>query len=255
MEIIIYLWLAALGAVFGSFLGCMGYRIPNKIKTTYPSSFCSNCNKSLKWYMNIPVFSYIFLHGKCAYCKHKIGFIYFLCELLGLILFPLNYYLFGLDYNFFIAMILDCVLIVTIVSDFLYYYISDRVLIMSGLLVVICLYFFEGPTEMLYRIAAAVVLFLVMIGIKILGNSMFGRESLGDGDIKLMAVIGLSLGIFNSFITLFFASVIALIFSLITIKKHKDGMIPFGPFLIIGALILVYFGSIITPFITEFFSL
>ncbi len=255
MDLIIYLWLAALGAVFGSFLGCMGYRIPNKIKTTYPSSFCSSCKKPLKWYMNIPVFSYIFLHGKCAYCKSKIGFIYFLCELLGLILFPLNYFLFKFDMNFFLATILDCVLIVTIVSDFLYYYISDRVLVISGILLIGVHYFFNGPTEMLYKLAGAAVLFLVMIGIKILGNSMFGRESLGDGDIKLMAVIALALGIFNSFIVLFFASVIALIFSLITIKKHKDGVIPFGPFLIIGSLILVYFGSIITPFVTEFFSL
>lgn len=255
MEIIIYIWLAALGAVFGSFLGCMGYRIPNKIKTTYPSSFCSNCKKPLKWYMNIPIFSYIFLHGKCSYCKSKIGFIYFLCELLGFILFPLNYFLFKFDMNFFLATIFDCILIVTIVSDFLYYYISDRVLIISGLSILIVLYAFLGPTEMLYRLAYAFVLFLVMLGIKFLGNSMFGRESLGDGDIKLMAVIGLTLGIFNSFVTLFFASVIALIFSLITLKKHKDGVIPFGPFLIIGAMILIYFGNILIPYITELFSL
>ena len=50
----------------GSFLGCMGYRIPNKIKTTYPSSFCSSCKKPLKWYMNIPLLSFILLKGKCA---------------------------------------------------------------------------------------------------------------------------------------------------------------------------------------------
>ncbi len=255
MEIIIYLWLAALGSIFGSFLGCMGYRIPNKIKTTYPSSFCSNCKKPLKWYMNIPVFSYIFLKGKCAYCGSKIGFIYFLCELLGLILFPLNYYLFKFDMNFFIATIIDCVLIVTIVSDFLFYYISDRVLIISGLLLIGVQYFYTGPTEMLYTLAGAGILFLVMLGIKILGNSMFGRESLGDGDIKLMAVIALALGVFNSFIVLFFASIIALIFSLITIKRNKEGIIPFGPFLLIGALILIYFGSIINPFVIEFFSL
>ena len=255
MEAIIYIWLAALGAVFGSFLGCMGYRIPNKIKTTYPSSFCSNCKKPLKWYMNIPVFSYIFLHGKCAYCKSKIGVIYFICELFGLVLFPMNYYLFKFDMNFFLSTIFDCLLIVTIVSDFLYYYISDRVLIISGLLILIVLYAFEGPTEMLYSLAYALVLFLVMLGLKFLGNSMFGRESLGDGDIKLMAVIGLALGIFNSFVTLFFASVIALIFSLITIKKHEDGVIPFGPFIIFGAMLLIYFGNIITPYLTELFSL
>ena len=92
-----------------------------------------------------------------------------------------------------------------------------------------------------------------MIGIKILGNSMFGRESLGDGDIKLMAVIGLSLGIIDSFVTLFFASVIALIFSIITLSKHKDGVIPFGPFLIMGALIMIYFGSILDPIIDTLF--
>ena len=110
-----------------------------------------------------------------------------------------------------------------------------------------------GLTESLYRIASAGILFLVMIGIKILGNSMFGRESLGDGDIKLMAVIGLALGLINSFAALFFASVIALIFSLITLSKHKDGVIPFGPFLLIGALIMMYFGSIIGPFLDKLF--
>ena len=74
---IISICLFILGAIFGSFLSCMGYRIPNKIKTTYPSSFCPMCKKSLKWYMNIPIFSYIFQKGRCVYCHKKIGFIYF----------------------------------------------------------------------------------------------------------------------------------------------------------------------------------
>ncbi len=253
MDFIIYIWLFIMGSVFGSFLGCMGYRIPNKIKTTYPSSFCASCKKSLKWYMNIPIFSYIFQKGKCAYCHKKIGPIYFICELLGAILFPLNFYLFDFTPYFFLATIMDCVLIVTIVSDFLYFYISDRVIIISFILIFITLYFDIGLTDSLYRVVSAIILFLVMIGIKILGNSMFGRESLGDGDIKLMAVIGLSLGIIDSFVTLFFASVIALIFSIITLSKHKDGVIPFGPFLIMGALIMIYFGSILDPIIDTLF--
>ena len=253
MDFIIYIWLFIIGSVFGSFLGCMGYRIPNKIKTTYPSSFCASCKKSLKWYMNIPIFSYIFQKGKCAYCHKKIGPIYFICELLGAILFPLNFYLFDFTPYFFLATIMDCVLIVTIVSDFLYFYISDRVIIISFILIFITLYFDIGLTDSLYRVVSAIILFLVMIGIKILGNSMFGRESLGDGDIKLMAVIGLSLGIIDSFVTLFFASVIALIFSIITLSKHKDGVIPFGPFLIMGALIMIYFGSILDPIIDTLF--
>ena len=55
MQIMIIIFLTILGAIMGSFLGCMGYRIPNKIKTTYPSSFCADCGKPLKWYMNITI--------------------------------------------------------------------------------------------------------------------------------------------------------------------------------------------------------
>lgn len=248
-------WLFIFGAIFGSFLGCMGYRIPNKIKTTYPSSFCSSCKKTLKWWMNIPIASYIVLGGKCAYCKKKIGFIYFLCEVLCACLFVLSYYLFKFDINFFLSVILTCALIVTIVSDFKYYYISDRVLIISEILIIITLFVFKEPTEALIHIASGVIIFLVMIGLKILGNGMFGRESLGDGDIKLMGVIGTALGLINSFVTLFFASVLALIFSLINMKKHPDGVIPYGPFLLIGALIVIYFTNILTPYLEELLSL
>lgn len=255
MDTIIITWLSLVGAILGSFLGCMGYRIPNKIKTTYPSSFCSNCKKPLKWYMNIPIFSYILQGGKCAYCKTKIGFIYFVCEVLGLIMFPLNYVLFHFEMEFFVSTILTCVLIVTIVSDFKFFYISDRVLVISGISLLIVFYIFLPLSDFLMRAATGVILFLVMYGIKILGNSMFERESLGDGDIKLMLVLGIALGIINSFVCLFFASVIALIFSLITLSRNKEGIIPFGPFLIIGALIVVYFSSIITPYINNLLSL
>ena len=251
MEAIITIWIFILGAIMGSFLGCMGYRIPNKIKTTYPSSFCSNCKSELRWYMNIPIFSYIFLGGKCAYCKKKIGFIYFLVEILGAILFTLNYLLYGFTINFFISTILTCVLIVTIVSDFKYYYISDRVLIISSILLIIVLFIFLERMDFYYRLLAALVLFLFMFGVKILGNSMFETESMGDGDIKLMAVIGLALGIINSFIGLFFAAVLGLIFSLIVMSKNKEHIIPFGPFIVMGALLVIYFSPYINPLVEK----
>jgi len=251
MEAIITIWICILGAIMGSFLGCMGYRIPNKIKTTYPSSFCSFCKKPLKWYMNIPIISYVVQKGKCAYCHKKIGFIYFLTEVLGAILFTLNYRLYGFNMEFFISTILCCALLVTIVSDFEYYYISDRVLIISGLCLLIVLFIFIPRTEFYYRIVTSVVLFLFMFGVKILGNNMFNKESLGDGDIKLMSVIGLALGLINSFISLFFAAVLGLIFSLIIMFKNKDHMIPFGPFLLIGALLVIYLSPIINPIVEK----
>lgn len=255
MEIYICIYLFIIGAIMGSFLACMGYRIPNKIKTTYPSSFCPCCKKKLKWYMNIPIFSYILLGGKCLYCKKKIGFIYFLCEILCPILYVVGYLKYGFTYDFFIFIILSSILITVIVSDFLYFYISDRVLIIGGILTLICALVFKTQTELLSLVVSAVILFLVMIGLKILGNSMFGSESLGDGDIKLMAVIGLSLGLINSFIGLFFASLIALIYGIIVIKFKKSNIIPFGPFILIGSLLVLYFSNYITLFIDTFFSI
>ena len=223
MDTFIIIWLLLIGAIMGSFLGCMGYRIPNKIKTTYPSSFCCFCKKPLKWYMNIPIFSYIIQGGKCAYCKKKIGSIYFICEVVGAIMFAVNYILFKFNMEFFISTVLTCVLIVTIVSDFEYYYISDRVLVLS-VIALITIYFIFDKSNLLMRIISAIVLFALMYAIKLFGNVIFKRESLGDGDIKLMGVIGLSLGFLNSFISLFFASVTGLIFSLITLKKNKEGI-------------------------------
>ncbi len=252
MEIFTMIYVTIIGAIMGSFLGCMGYRIPNKIKTTYPSSFCNDCGKPLKWYMNIPIISYIALGGKCAYCHKPINFIYPFVEIASALLFLCNYVTFGFTTNFFISTILTCALMVTIVSDFLYFYISDRVLILSGIGIIITLLCFESSDIVFKYIIASAVIFILMYLIKLLGNALFKKESLGDGDIKLMGVIGLSIGVMSSIISLFIASVTGLVFSLIISKKNKEGIIPFGPFLLIGALITLYFSDIITPFIQTY---
>ncbi len=250
--IYIMLFLFIFGSVIGSFLGCMGYRIPNKIKTTYPPSFCPECKKRLKWYMNIPIFSYIFLKGKCKYCKKPIGFIYFFTELLCAILFVLSYVLYGFDMNFFLSIILISALIVTLISDFLYYYISDRVLIISTILIIIVLYIFNvDKTSVLKSIMSGAIMFGVMYAIKLFGNYIFKKESLGDGDIKLMGVIAIALGIMNSFFALFLAAVIGLIYSFFISRINKDGIIPFGPFLLISALITIYFGDFFLKIISS----
>lgn len=255
MKIELIVLITVLGAIMGSFLGCMGYRIPNKIKATSPRSFCNECKKPLKWYMNIPILSYIFLKGRCAYCKKPINFIYPFVEIVCALLFLCNYLMYGLSLNFWLSTILTCALMVTIISDFLYYYISDRVLIISGISIIISLLCYLDKIEVFKHIIAGALLFAVMYGLKLLGNFMFKKESLGDGDIKLMGIIALALGIINSFVSLFLGSLVGLIFSLIISKKNKEGIIPFGPFLLIGALMTLYFSDIITPFITTYLTI
>ena len=75
-KLLLGIFIVLLGLAMGSFSACMGYRIPNKISTYKKRSFCPKCKKQLKWYMNIPLFSYVLLNGKCAYCGEKISIIY-----------------------------------------------------------------------------------------------------------------------------------------------------------------------------------
>ncbi len=239
MELLIEIFIFIIGCCLGSFYACMGYRIPNKINTIKPSSFCPNCKKPLKWYMNIPLFSYIFLKGKCHYCKEKIGISYFLIELFTGLSFLISYILYGFTINFFILIILFSILSVTLISDIKYYYISDRVIIISVIAMYIIHFIFEKENfDILRYTITALLMFLIMFLIKILGDKIFKKESLGGGDIKLMSIVGLTFGdILMSFVSLFISSVLALIISLI-LNKNKDNIIPFGPFILIGTIIV-----------------
>lgn len=245
MEIIVYIFIFLLGICLGSFYACIGYRIPNKISLIKPNSYCPKCSEPLKWYMNIPLFSYIFLKGKCAYCKEKISPLYFITELLTGTLFLASYIYFGLSIEFFISIILISVLGVTINTDIRYYYISDRVIVLSILAILgVYLYYLDGK-DIVYYIVSAVVMFGIMLTIKFLGDKAFKRESLGGGDIKLMLIVGLTLGIIDGITSLLISSFTALIFSLIIMKKNEEGIVPFGPFIILGTMImyvLVYNG-------------
>lgn len=237
MKILIVIFIGVLGAILGSFYACMGYRIPNKIPLTKPNSYCESCKKEIKWYMNIPVFSYLFLHGKCAYCKNKIDSLAFIVEIMVSFLFIIFYLKYGLTIKFFISVTLTSILAVTMVSDFRYYYVSDRVVIL-GLISLIVLAYFDKDF-MYYKIISGIVMFLLMFLIKIIGDKSFKRESLGGGDVKLLGLIGLALGFYPTLISLVISCSMTLVYYFLSKQDEKE--IPFGPFLLIGALLVLYF--------------
>lgn len=237
MKILIVIFIGVLGAILGSFYACMGYRIPNKIPLSKPNSYCESCKKEIKWYMNIPVFSYLFLRGKCAYCKSKIDSLSFIVEVLTSFLFIVFYLKYGFSVTFFISLVLISVLGVTMVSDFRYYYVSDRVVIL-GLISLIILVYFEKDF-MFYKIISGIVMFLLMFLIKIIGDKSFKRESLGGGDVKLLGLIGLALGFYPTLISLVISCSMTLVYYFLSKQDEKE--IPFGPFLLIGALLVLYF--------------
>ena len=238
MIVIYYVIIAMIGLIMGSFSCCMGYRIPNKISVIKPGSFCPHCKKQLKWYMNIPLLSYLALHGDCAYCKKPINPIYPIVEFSTMILYLLAFYRFGFTNEFIIAIILTTALVITCVTDFKYFYISDRVIFISLFFIILDTFIVSGVIKMLYSILYAVIIFGIMYFIKILGNIMFKKESLGDGDIKLSLLIGATVGLMPGIFTIFIAALLGLIYAMIRIRKQN--IIPFGPFLLL-ATILVYY--------------
>lgn len=246
MEILIKTFIFIIGCCLGSFYACIGYRIPNKINIIKPGSFCNNCKKPLKWYMNIPLFSYIFLKGKCYYCKEKIGINSFIIELFTGLSFLLSYIIYGFSLEFFILIILLSILSVTLISDFKYYYISDRVIITGIILIYIVHFIFEKEYfNITDYTLSGLGMFILMLIIKIIGDKVFKRESLGGGDVKLMSIVGLTFGsIYTSLCSLFISSIIALVVSLLE-RKKEENIIPYGPFLIIGTIIVYIYITLI----------
>lgn len=238
MKIVYTIFMFIIGACMGSFFSCIGYRIPNKIGLFKPDSHCENCKKPLKWYMNIPIISYIYLKGRCAYCKKPIDISTIILELFTAFAFMNGYLYFGQTRELIIFIIVVSALAVTAVTDFKYYYVSDRVVFISlglELITYLTLYSFDEYKKF---IIGAVALFVIMLLVKLIGDKIFKRESLGGGDVKLILIVGFTLGLVYGLLALFFASLMALAAYFILNEKYNEGMIPFGPFLLLATAMI-----------------
>lgn len=236
----IFVWV--IGCIFGSFYNVVGYRIPNGLSIVRPGSFCPKCNHTLKWYELIPVVSYLIQKGKCRVCKERISIIYPMVEITTGILFATSYFIFGFTYELIIALIVSSFLVIVIVSDINYLIIPDEVTFFFSLLLFLTKFFVEGFKSAFVALLSGLFLFFVMYLIMVLGNFVFKKESLGGGDVKLMFFIGMLLGPVLGMFSIFLSSLIALPLSLLVYFKHKDNVIPFGPFILIAVFIIILFG-------------
>ena len=227
-----------LGTIFGSFYNVVGYRIPKGESLLYPSSHCTNCNHKLSWYELIPIFSFLILKRKCRKCKQKISWFYPIFEILTGALFAISYIIFGFSLECLYSIIFISMLLIIIISDYQTMTIPDSVLIVFSAILIILKYFMYDMNIIGESLLAAFGSFVLMLSIKIFGDFLFKKESMGGGDIKLLANFGFVLGFPLSIVTIFLAAIIALPISLIILKFKKTHEIPFGPFLAIAAIII-----------------
>lgn len=227
----IYILLFIIGTVFGSFFHVIGTRLPKNESILKPGSHCEFCNNNLKWYDLIPIISFISTLGKCRYCKKRLSLSYLFIELLTGCLFACNYKIFGLSYEYFISLIITSIIIIIYISDFKYFIILDSPLVIGTIIIMLLLYLDQNFKFLMQSVGSGLVIFLVMFVIKLLGDKIFNRESLGGGDIKFSFIIGLCLGIKLGLICIVLSCFLTFPYALYLLVSKHEREIPFGPFL------------------------
>ena len=228
------------GIVFGSFYNVVGLRVPKKESIVSPPSHCKTCDRNLGPLDLVPVFSYLFLKGKCRKCGSKISPIYPFMEFVTGFLFALSFYMLGFSAELVIAILLVSLLVIISVSDIVYMLIPDKVLLPFAVVFFVTRLFIP-LTPWWDSLLGALVGFGVLYLIAVVS-----KGGMGGGDIKLFFVLGLVLGTVNTLVTLFLAALIGSIVGIILLKitgKGRKTPIPFGPSIAIAAIISYFWGA------------
>lgn len=240
MEILFLLLFFLFGITFGSFFNVVGLRMPKDETFVNDRSYCPSCKNQLKWYELIPVFSFIFQKGKCRNCKTRISFIYPAVELFTGFLFAFSYTKIGFEMELLTALLFVSMLMIILVSDISYMIIQNKVLLFFLPLFII-MRIIEPLDPWWSSIAGALVGF-AMIAIIILVS----RGGMGGGDMKLFAMLGIVLGLGNVLVTFFLAcllgAVVGILLLAMKVIKRKQP-VPFGPYIVIAALISYFYGD------------
>lgn len=241
MEAVLILFGFLYGATLGSFYNVVGLRIPKKESIVNPPSHCTTCNRRLTLIDLVPIFSYIFLRGKCRTCHSKISPIYMTTEIATGVLFAFAVWKVGLTTELGVALLLISLLAIITVSDIAYMVISDKVLLFFLPCLIVARVF--SPLDPWWSSVLGAVFgfgFLLLIAI-------FSNGGMGGGDIKLFFLIGWVLGFVHTAMALILSAVIGLVLGVIILsinKKERKTPIPFGPSIAIATILVYFYGDI-----------
>lgn len=258
MDWIFPLALFVIGLPIGSFLNVVIWRLPRGESVILPSSHCPKCNAKIKPCDNIPIISYIVLGGKCRNCKEKIAIKYPVVEFITALSFCLAWF-FGnrsLDFFLLFGIVYSGIGIAITIIDIDHRIIPDELSI-GGLVVGLALspFVVGNISGLLWSAIGALVGATLIFLIRVLGGIIFKKEAMGFGDVKLMAMIGAFVGWDGVLLTVFLASLFGAIGGIIAMiiskETRKERLIPFGPFLILGGYISLFWGGSIIAMYLE----
>ena len=239
MELFLTIYIVLIGLAIGSFLNVLIYRIPLEISASKGNSFCPKCNHKLIWLDLFPVFSYIFLRGKCRYCKAPISFRYPFVEILNAVCYLAIYLSFGLNLTSICYAVFCTSLIVLAFIDIDHKFIPDRfhvIIAICGIL----LMFFAKDISWLDRVIG---LFAISVPLYII---VLITGGMGEGDVKLFAVCGFLLGWKLILLTMLLSSIFAAVIGIILMvnkKATRKTELPYGPYIAFASIICLLFGN------------
>ena len=250
---------AVMGAVVGSFLNVVIYRVPLGRSVVRPRSHCPACGALIAWWHNLPIVSWFLLRGRCAACRTPFSFRYPAVEALNAALWLLVFLRHGLSLQALLLLPFVSAMLVLFFTDFDHQLLPNRItypLALVGLLSApwnplldLAPAAFSPGTpvgRVIASVAGAVLGYGIFFALAVTWQMLFAREAMGGGDLKMMLGVGAFLGMGGVVFTIFLASVVGTLLSLPYLLAGKWGMtreLPFGCFLAPSALAGAFYGD------------
>ena len=259
-------WFFALGCVVGSFLNVLIYRLPMGLSINQPRrSFCPHCKGPIAWRDNIPILSFLLLGRRCRHCREPISWRYPMVEAVTGLLYALIYFRQGAQLGagmgqVIVMLLLVSLLVVGSAVDMDWLIIPDEITffgLLGGLLAGLLLpelhvgkasyHTFQSLTGLphLDGLIASVIGAagggLTVLTFAVVGSVIFRKEAMGFGDVKLMAMIGAFFGWKVAVVTFFLSPFIGLLYGVPLVLISNEHVMPYGPFLSIGAIAAIIF--------------
>ena len=240
LELAVFLF----GTIIGSFLTVCVYRLPQEQSIVTPRSACPRCGQPIRWYDNVPVLSFILLRGRCRNCQASIPPRYPVIEITNGIGYLAVYGYFGWGWPAVVYAVFFSALLTITWIDWDHQIIPD-VITLPGILLGLLSASLVLPVGFVNSVIGIIVGGGVLLLMAWLSPLLFGKEGLGGGDIKLLAMVGAFLGWQHALGTLMIASVIGAVVGvgLMAVRVMKRGQyMPFGPYLALGAILSLFYG-------------
>ena len=227
---------SGLGLLVGSFLNVCIHRLPRRESVLWGRSHCPACQRQIRAWENVPILSWLLLRGRCAGCRAPIPIKYPLVEIATAVVFGMSAWLFGPTPLLAIRLIFSAAMIVLFMID-LEHRILPNAITLPGIVLGLGFSLFEAP-GLRDALIGAIGCSLALWGMGEVVSRVLGKDALGFGDVKMVAMMGAFLGWQLTLVALFLASMLGSLIgiAIVVFTRDRDYQIPLGSFLAIGAI-------------------